>query len=312
VKRFTFFYQKGQLWGSVASALLFVLLRPFINEFATFFAQVPLFYVALRFDIKTLGLSLFIALAFVLIAGGVQNEIFYMLFVMLPVVLLAKQSLLKRQWANGKIDWYPVGLLTATLVLLGFAFVILYTALENVAQLTSQIQQTFQQLQLQSDPDKQAQYQEIERVFRQLIPYFPGISAVSLMIMTVLAGATAQAFLKSRQMLVRTPVSLAELYLPWWCWKVLFITAMCWTFLPHGTLYQYLAANLTIVLLFAFLLQGLAIIHAYIKKQASSQLFLVIIYLIMILFTWPIFILIVLGLVEPWLRLRERFKANKE
>jgi uncharacterized protein YybS (DUF2232 family) len=312
VNQLKLYNQKEQIWGSVASALLFVLLRPFINEFATFFAQIPLFYVALQFDLKSLWISLALALVFVLIAGGVQNEIIYILFIMLPVILLAKQALLKHEGQKGQVTWYPVGRLAAILVLFGFAFVILYSALENAAQLTAQIQQTFQQLQQHADPDKRVQYQEIEKLFRQLIPYFPGISAVCLMIMTTLAGATAQAFLKSKKKLVRTPLSLIDLYLPWWCWKILLVTALGWTFLPHGTLFQYVATNLTIVLLFAFLLQGLSIVHTYIKKQASPQLFLVIIYLVMILFTWPIFILIVLGLLEPWLRLRERFKANKE
>lgn len=306
------FDQKQQLLGSVASALLFVLLRPFINEFASFFAQIPLFYIALQLEVVTLWLPFLIALILVLVLAGVQNEFIYALFVMIPVAVLCRHVLLKRTDPKGKISWYPVGRLAAVLILLGFVFAILFTSLENTTDLTNQIQQAFRQIQEQATPEKRAQYDQMLALLHQLIPYFPGISAVGLMIMTAGAGSVAQAILKKQKKLVRLPLSLTELYLPWWCWQGLLVTGIGWVLLPHASFYQYIAANMTLVLLFAFLLQGLAIVHTYTKKLANRQLLLVIFYLSMILFTWPIFIVIVFGILEPWVRLRERFNAKKE
>jgi uncharacterized protein YybS (DUF2232 family) len=312
VNRFNLFDQKIQFLGSAASALLFVLLKPFLNEFATFFALIPLFYIALQHEVVTLWLPFLFALILVFLLAGGQNALIYILFVMVPVAVLCRFALLKRADSKGKITWYPVGRLAGVLVLLGFVYAILLTSLENATDLTNHIQQSFHQIQEQAALDKRAQYEQLLALLRQLIPYFPGISAVGLMLMTVGAGAIAQAVLKKQNKLVRSPLSLAELYLPWWCWKALLITGIGWALLPHARFYQYLPANMTLVLLFAFFLQGLAIVHTYTKKQANSQLFLVIIYLIMILFTWPILIVIIFGVLEPWLRLRERLKAKKE
>jgi uncharacterized protein YybS (DUF2232 family) len=304
------FIQRRQLWGSAASALLFVLFKPFINEFALFFAQVPLFYTALQFEILSLGVPVLLALVFVFLLGGLQDGYTYTLFVIVPVLLLCKQALLKKQSKKGKIIWCPVGHLVSVLTLLGFVYVILLTLLENTVQLTAQIQQAFHQIQEFSPPGHQSQYEQLVRLLRQLIPYFPGISAVGLLTITIGAGALGQFFLTLKNKLMRPPLSLADLYLPWWCWKVLALLGLSWVLLPGAVFYRYLAANLILVLLFSFLLQGLAIAHTYIKKQTYPQLFLVIVYLVMILFSWPIFIFIVLGALEPWVRLRERLKAT--
>lgn len=304
------FIQKKQIWGSATSALLFVLLQPILNEFAIFFAQVPLFYIALQFEILSLGVPVLMAMVFVFLLSGIQGGRAYFLFVIIPVLLLCKQALLKKQTTKGKIIWYPVGRLAAILTLLGFLYVILLTWLESSIQLSAQIQQTFRQMQELAPPDKQSQYAQLGVLLRQAIPYFPGIRAVGLLLITVWAGSLGQGLLKQKNKLVRPPLSLADLYLPWWCWIVLTLTGLAWMFLPAVSSLRYFAANLTLVLLFAFLLQGLAVVHAYIKKQAYPQLFLVIIYLVMILFTWPIFIFIVLGILEPWLGLRERLKAS--
>jgi len=312
VQRFNFSIVNAHLLGGALSALLFLLLRPFISDFSSFVAQVPLFYIALQVEVLLIWMPVALAGLIVLIGGGVPEGLAYFLFVVMPVVLLSRQALLHREDKKGNEKWYPAGRLLAVLLLLGFAYVVLFSWLEDRAQLTQQIQQAFQTMKAQAPTNKSLQSEQLEGFMIKLVPYFPGISTVAILMMTIGAGALTQRQLIKNSRLIRPPLSLVDVYLPWWCWYTLIITSLGWMFLPAGASYTHLTANLSLVLLFGFLMQGLGIVHAYVKKLRNPQLFLVIFYFLMIMFTWPIFIFTVLGILEPWVQLRERFRSNKE
>jgi uncharacterized protein YybS (DUF2232 family) len=56
-----------------------------------------------------------------------------------------------------------------------------------------------------------------------------------------------------------------------------------------------------------FFFIGLSLIHDFFRIKNFSTLALGAFYLFILLLTWPAFIIIALGVFEPWLQLRKRF-----
>jgi hypothetical protein len=80
------------------------------------------------------------------------------------------------------------------------------------------------------------------------------------------------------------------------------------SFLPG--LVGLLATGFAGALLFAYVLQGLAVLHAYSRGMPFRGLLLAAVYLGMVLLGWPAVAMAILGLSEPMLRLRERAAAR--
>ena len=88
---------------------------------------------------------------------------------------------------------------------------------------------------------------------------------------------------------------------------LVFAGALAASFLPG--LPGLLATGLAGALLFAYVLQGLAVIHVYSKSVPARGLLLATIYLGILLLGWVAIIVAILGLAEPLLGLRQR--ANR-
>ncbi len=85
---------------------------------------------------------------------------------------------------------------------------------------------------------------------------------------------------------------------------LLFAGALLLSFLPG--LVGLLATGLAGALLFAYVLQGLAVLHVYSRGLPFRRLLLVAVYLGIVLLGWVAIAVAVIGLSEPMLRLRER------
>jgi hypothetical protein len=71
-----------------------------------------------------------------------------------------------------------------------------------------------------------------------------------------------------------------------------------------------LATGLAGALLFAYVLQGLAVLHAFTRGMAFRGLLLTAIYIGILLLAWVAIAIAILGLSEPILRLRDRAAAR--
>ena len=87
-----------------------------------------------------------------------------------------------------------------------------------------------------------------------------------------------------------------------------FVAALILSFLPG--IVGLIATGFAGAFLFAYVLQGLAVLHAYTRGMAFRSLLLASIYLGMLLLGWLAVAVAILGLSEPMLRLRERGAAR--
>ena len=68
----------------------------------------------------------------------------------------------------------------------------------------------------------------------------------------------------------------------------------------------FYGANLVIIAVVPFVLAGLAVVHALSRGWNNRAPLLSLLYVIIFIFGWPVFVLALLGLIEPWAKLRQR------
>ena len=87
-----------------------------------------------------------------------------------------------------------------------------------------------------------------------------------------------------------------------------FVAALVLSFLPG--IVGLIATGFAGAFLFAYVLQGLAVLHAYSRGMPFRSLLLASVYLGMLLLGWVAIVIAILGLSEPMLRLRDRAAAR--
>src|SRR6516162_8526892 len=87
-------------------------------------SQLPLFIGGLWGGVTVAALAGLTALLMLLVASNIMVVIMFAALDVVPVILLVRQALLARTGADGAIEWYPPGLLTAWLTGLGLTSII--------------------------------------------------------------------------------------------------------------------------------------------------------------------------------------------
>jgi len=73
--------------------------------------------------------------------------------------------------------------------------------------------------------------------------------------------------------------------------------------------FGFVATNVALILCVPYFLTGLAIIHAVSRNWSGRTAILVALYLLLLLFRWPLIAIAGLGIVEYWIGLRHRYGA---
>jgi hypothetical protein len=293
------------LAGLVSSALFLALSTglPGMVLFA-YFVQLPLLLAGLSLGLAASGLA---AVAAILVCGliaGVVAATMFTLVQAIPAVMVVRQALLSRQEA-GRLEWYPPGLVLAQLTafaVLGItvAFVVLLGhpgGLAGVlaAFLTSALDGLgATEIAVSAGP-------ELER----WMFLFPGLMAASWLVMVALNTVLAQALAVRFGVNRRPTPNLSALELPGWLWPAIGIAALL-ALLGDGGL-GFLGRALLIVLTIPYVFLGLAVVHAFARRVTHRRLALGLFYGAMMLLGWPILAVLLLGFVEDWAHVRQRF-----
>lgn len=239
--------------------------------------------------------------------GAMAGAIFAGAFAV-PVAILVRQAMLSRT-EDGHTEWYPAGLLAATLAVIGLALAVGISAIisslpvqeafdvrlrafaENFAASTGEI--TAEQLLERMQPVKRL---------------LPGLVAAFWMAVLIAGGVLAQAALEKLNRNLRPWPDFAEMELPGWMAIIAAVTITAAMLLPDpaGTY----AVAMTFAASFAFLLQGLALVHAFNRKIRGGTILLVIFYLLVFGQGWPAVLVVLLGAVEQFAGFRRRWVQN--
>lgn len=234
-----------------------------------------------------------------------------------PLAVLCYLALLSRQPATGQngaphaIEWYPVGRLVGWAALIAglLAGAMIFFLGYDAASYQDAIKTLLQHSALKElDKDGTLFNEEtiggLSSVLARALPAASAIVWQGLALFNLwLAGVIVEASGRS----LRPWPRLDALELPN---TVLlgFTAALVASFIPG--LVGLVATGFAGAFLFAFVLQGLAVLHAYTRGMPFRSLLLASIYLGMLLLGWVAIAVAIVGLSEPMLRLRERAAAR--
>jgi hypothetical protein len=267
-----------------------------------YLSQLPLFLAGLWGGVNAAALAGATASLMLLAASNILAAGLFTVLIVVPVILFVRQALLARAAADGTIEWYPPGLLTAWLTglgLTGMAGALLLLGGPDSAQATVRevlapaLDRLFEEN--TADRDELAGY---------LAMITPGVVAASWMTMTVTNGSLAQGLLARFGASWRPSPDLAALSLPLWLPLILVLAAAATAF---GEMVRFLGVNVLIVLTVPFCLAGLAVLHAIARRFSRPAVPLVAFYVLAGLFGWPLLLVFFLGLLESSFGLRQRF-----
>ncbi|MGE5269276.1 MAG: hypothetical protein ACM3JG_06330 [Thiohalocapsa sp.] len=266
-----------------------------------YMTQLPLFLAGLWLGVGAAALAGVVGVLLLLAHSDPMDAAIFAGVNAVPVAVLVRQSLLARQHADGTLVWYPPGLLTAWLTglaLAGMAAAVLlfggphglHLALQDmVGHVLDRLPQT--------------PLRDRDRVAEALAMLIPGVVAGSWMVMAVANAALAQGLLARFGANWRPTPELAALGLPLWVPAALGIAAAA-TIL--GGPLRFIGVNMIVALLVPFVLAGLAVLHAAVRRLSHPAMMLVFFYTLAGLFGWPFLVVAMVGLLESWLGLRHR------
>ncbi|HAN63953.1 MAG TPA: DUF2232 domain-containing protein [Rhizobiales bacterium] len=244
---------------------------------------------------------------------GPATSAIFALSVAAPTALLAHLALLSRPAATpqgqvvGALEWYPPGRLLgwAALmagVLAGILVLVLGYDQEAYRQSIREILEHSTLKELDRDGTLFTE-ETIASLSGMLARALPAAFAVIWLTITLFNLWMAGLIVDASGRALRPWPNLHALELPN-AFVLIFAVALVASFLPG--LAGLLATGLAGALLFAYVLQGLAVIHVYSRRVPLRALLLAAVYLGILLLGWVAIAVAILGLGEPLFRLRGR------
>jgi hypothetical protein len=271
-----------------------------------FFAQLPLFVVGLSFGWPAAALAGGVGSAGIAALGGLSLAATFAAMLAAPVAILCQRALRHRTAADGSVEWYPSGRLAGDATLLALAVALGHAML--LASLGDEVQAL---LRGRVAPDAMSLTPEDEamrEVLRTVAPVLPGFAGGQWLWMLAINGALGQWIARRAGTAWRPSPRMAELELPGWM-TGLFALALLGSLLPG--LSGLVGANAIVVLLAAYTLGGLAIVHAAAAQWTSPVLALTAVYLASLLtLGMPLLPIAAAGVLEPWIKLRARIAGR--
>jgi hypothetical protein len=266
-----------------------------------YLAQLPLFAAGLSFGIGS-GIAAGATATVILAAeGGLFAAVAFAALYAGPIVVLVRQALLARQAADGSLEWYPAGLLTAWLT--GFGLAALFAAVGFLGR-PDAIEPLVRDM-LAPAIERLGGDSEVGGGLVHILALItPGGIAASWMAMTASNAILAQGVLARLGKAWRPSPDLARLTLPLWLSATLVAAILL---VVMGGLPRFYGVNMLIVLSVPFCLAGLAVLHAAVRPLRHRQVPLTLFYALAGLFGWPLLVIAVVGALDRPIGLRRRF-----
>ncbi len=288
--------------AGAASAVLFgAVLSGWLNAVPlAYMAQLPLFVVGLSFGWPAAAFAGGIGSAGLLALGELTFALVFAAMFAAPVAIMCQRALRHRVAPDGTLEWYPPGRIAGDATLLALA-----VAGGQMLLLASLATGPESLLRARLDPDAapNPQVDEAMQFVRALAPILPGVAGALWLWVMTLNGALAQWIVRRAGTAWRPSPRMADLELPAWM-TGLFALAVIGSLLPGFS--GLAGSNAVVVLLAAYTLAGLAIVHAAATRWTSPALGLGAVYLASLMLGAPLLAIAAAGVLEPWMKLRLR------
>lgn len=266
-------------------------------------AQLPIFLVGLSLGAQAAAVATASSFAVASIMVRVDFGFFFALAVGVPAMILVRQALLWRPDAGGGTWYPPAGLLLVSLGLtMAVAMTALPAALSPSPEQFQRARAVLENLPLELRP-ADLPPAAADDMIRLALGFLPGFLGLGFFVLLVANAAIAQALLTRFGLNLRPTPRFSDLALPNWFATGAAIAGIG-ALLPGMS--GVVGGNLALICAIGFLFAGLAVVHALVLHSRARGPLLALAYG-SLLFAPAIVAVMMLGIAEPWTRLRERF-----
>ena len=284
----------------------------------TFFNPLPIFLVGLSVGTTAAMLGVGTVLVFLVTAAGLTSAAIYLAGIGLPIVVLTRYALLNRPAENDSqkdlIEWYPAGQLLLWLVGLACClFTLLFVgALGQDGGLAGQATRLFSEVlggaeQTQDIIDSLNLEMSAEEYIAFAGPVWPVMTCLSIVPIMAANAGLAQRWLVRLGKAIRPSPRILTMTLPEPLLMVFVLAALL--SLVSGQI-GYLGSGLSTILMVPYFLLGLTVVHAISCAWPGRSFGLTVFYLALFLVALIAPIVALMGMAEPWLKLKQRFASG--
>ena len=291
------------------------------------FGPAPIIAVGLSLGWTLASISAAIAALILLFMIGGIGVVEFIAITAVPALIIVRLGLKSQPGRNSQeTEWYPPGMILGWLTAYGLgllALITLYFAIvgpgiEASSQdfMRTALEQLIEQSGIKSRPGIDAsKLAALPDIYARLMgPILPGLALSGSLLFLMPNATIAQGILARTGHALRPTPAYAAMILPRWISGALAV-AVAATFLP-GAIGGF-AANAAIILSTPFFLLGLTVIHTLSRRASKPGSVLAAIYialfllgLLMGLAVLLIGGIVLLGIAEQWISLRQRFAAG--
>jgi len=284
----------------------------------TIFNPLPIFLAGLSVGTTAAIVGSGTVFFFLLVAGGLTSASLYLLAFGLPIVVLIRNALLNRPAEDGNsedgVEWYPAGQLLLWLSGTACAvFVLLFIGtLGQDGGLSGQATRMFEDM-LKNNEEAQLLLNElnpdvsVEEMTTLIGAAWPIMTCISIIAIMSINAGLAQRWLVRLGKAIRPSPSVLNMTLPEPLLLIFVLTAILSLF--SGQL-GYLGSGLSNILTVTYFLLGLTVVHAISSAWPGRNFGLTAFYLALFLLPLIAPIVALMGMAEPWLKLKQRFAAG--
>ena len=293
------------LAGLISGALFLSLLSGLPGmALLAYFMQLPLLFAGLTLGLTASVIAVASAISVSGLIAGLMAALMFALAQAIPALVVVRQALLSRRQGT-VVEWYPPGPLLAQLAVLAavgiaVAFFLLLGepgGLQGaIAAFLTSVLAELGSIQVEAS---------VTPALDRWTFLFPGLMAASWLVMVAINGVLAQALAVRLGWNRRPSPHLSELELPGWLWPTIAVAALLALLGDSGA--GFLGRTSLIVLVVPYVFLGLAVIHAVARRWSHPGPALAAIYGGILLLGWPLLAVLLLGFVEDWAHLRQRY-----
>ena len=273
-----------------------------------YFAQLPLAAIGLAFGLTQAAVSVaFAAVLVALFSPSVGALSLFIILSALPVLMIVHFALKNRSVENGGVAWYPIGGVLVWLSLLGIlTFLVAYVIfMQGDGGVRGAIDDYLRSI---TDNLAQSDRAAVDAMTASMAYVFPSIASASWIMMNIINVVLAQRFVAASNRNIRPRPVYSEIETPIWPIGICLLGGIFAFF--DGEL-GFLGFNIMLIAGIPFFFIGLAVLHNISSAWRGRFIWLIGIYLFLTLALWPALVIAALGVLEFWLRLRDRAKARR-
>lgn len=298
------------LVGGLASAIFFLAIRTGVPGAIalTYLASVPILAVGLSQGLLNAAIATIVACLSIALGIHVTAAGIYIAIAAIPALIVIRQSLFSQPGTTmEELEWYPIGLVLSCLTAYGL-IVLTGTSLYFLGDeggLTGRSQQLLSSVFAKVS----AANPQITIPLEGIARYLPGMLLSVWLLISIVNATLAQNVLSRIGHAIRPLPNYSSIELPNWMSLALAIVILLSFF---SGVFGDFGRNASPLLSTPFFLLGLAVIHTLSRRVSARGPVLFGVYFLLVIVGWLSALVVLLGVLEQWISLRERFAAPDE